>query len=109
MSLEVVFIDDVRSVQSREPDSILSRTIQNNDRSKIILFSFAPGQELSPHSAPFPATLYFAKGEATVRLGDAEQKAGEGSFAYMPANLEHAIRAETHVVMLLTMLKNPLV
>ncbi len=103
----LVYLQDVRETAAHSDNSILSKTVQNDERSKIILFSFSPGQELSAHTAPFPATLYFAKGEADLKLGDQEQQATEGSFAYMPAHLEHGIKAKTHVVMLLTMLKNP--
>lgn len=103
----LVYLQDVRETAVHGDNSILSKTLQNDERSKVILFSFAPGQELSAHTAPFPATLYFAKGEADLKLGDEEQQAREGSFAYMPAYLEHGIKAKTHVVMLLTMLKNP--
>lgn len=103
----MVYIQDIREDRSQEQNSILSKTLQNDDRSKVILFSFAPGQELSAHTAPFPATLYFAKGEAEVTLGDQQQSASDGSFAYMPAGLVHAIRAKSSVIMLLTMFKNP--
>lgn len=103
----LVYLQDIRGIEVHGENSIVSKTLQNDERSKVVLFSFSPGQELSAHTAPFPATLYFAKGEAELKLGDEEQNAAEGSFAYMPAYLEHGIRARTHVVMLLTMLKNP--
>jgi quercetin dioxygenase-like cupin family protein len=105
MESPFVYLQDVRSIESQEENSILSKTIQNDDRSKIIVFSFAPGQELSAHTAPFPATLYFAKGEASLNLGGEEREATEGTFVYMAAKLEHGIRAKTHVVLLLTMIK----
>ncbi|MDX2154128.1 MAG: cupin domain-containing protein [Bryobacteraceae bacterium] len=85
--------------------SILSSTLQNDDFSKFVLFRFAPGQELSAHTAPFPATLYFVSGEADVKLGDAIHQLAAGAWAYMPAQLPHGIKARTEVVMLLTMLK----
>lgn len=107
MSDTLIYLQDVRDLQSQEQNSILSKTLQNDERSKIILFSFAPGQELSAHTAPFPATLFFAKGEATVKLGEQDNEVSEGSFAYMPPHLEHGIRAKTNVIMLLTMFKNP--
>jgi len=102
-----VFLQDVREIDSQPDRSILSKAIQNDERSKVILFSFAAGQELSAHTAPFPATIYIAKGEATLKLGEEEREATEGTFAYMTANLVHGIRARTDVVMILTMLKNP--
>ena len=107
MNNPYTYFNDLRA-QVRVPENgILSRTLQNDDRSKVVLFGFAPGQELTAHTAPFPATLYFVKGEADLQLGDDQTTASEGTFAYMTANLEHGIRAKTEVVMLLTMLKNP--
>lgn len=101
-----VYVKDLRQQAKAPENGILSQTLQNDDRTKVILFAFAPGQELSAHTAPFPATLVFLKGEATLRLGSDEQVACEGTFAYMPPKLEHGIRAITEVVMLLTMVKN---
>ena len=106
MEQQYIYLRDVREVQV-QGNSILSKTIQNDERSKVVQFCFAPGQELTAHTAPFPATLYFAKGEATLKLGTDQQEAGEGTFVYMTPNLEHGIHAKTEVVMLLTMLKNP--
>ena len=86
-------------------NGILSRTIQSDDRSKVVLFVFAPGQELSAHTAPMPATIYIISGEGTLKLGDETMEIASGSFAYMTPKLEHAIKAKTEVVMLLTMAK----
>jgi quercetin dioxygenase-like cupin family protein len=72
----------------------------------VVLFGFAPGQELSAHTAPYPAILTFLKGEATLKLGADEREAVEGTFAYMTPYLEHGVKARTAVVMLLTMIKN---
>jgi quercetin dioxygenase-like cupin family protein len=72
----------------------------------VILFGFAAGQELSAHTAPFPATLTFLKGDAFLKLGAEEREATEGTFVYMTPNLEHGIKARSEVVMLLTMIKN---
>jgi quercetin dioxygenase-like cupin family protein len=86
-------------------NGILSRTLQNDARSKVIQFTFAPGTELTAHTAPMPATLYFISGEGEVQLGADTMPYGEGAFAYMTPKLEHAIRARTQTVMLLTMIK----
>lgn len=102
-----VFIRDLRE-HARVPErGILSQTLQDDARTKVILFGFAPEQELSAHTAPFPAILTFVEGEATVRLGGVAQEAAAGSFVYMPPLLEHGVKAKTAVVMLLTIVKNP--
>jgi quercetin dioxygenase-like cupin family protein len=101
-----VYVRDLRE-QSKVPrNGILSQTLQNDERTKVILFGFAAGQELSAHTAPFPATLTFLKGDALLKLGAEEQEATEGTFVYMTPNLEHGIKARSEVVMLLTMIKN---
>jgi quercetin dioxygenase-like cupin family protein len=106
MSDVYVYVKDVRQQAKVPENGILTQTLQNDDRTKIILFGFAPGQELSAHTAPFPVTLMFLKGDALLKVGSEEQPAAEGTFVYMRPNLEHGIKAESEVVMLLTMIKN---
>jgi quercetin dioxygenase-like cupin family protein len=106
MSDLYTFIGDLGNHVQIPENGILSQTLQNDDRTKVIIFGFAPGQELSAHTAPFPATLYFVKGEADLKLGPDTKTAAAGTFVYMTPNLEHGIRARTDVVMLLTMVKN---
>jgi quercetin dioxygenase-like cupin family protein len=102
-----VYVQDIREQAKVPENGILSQTLQNDDRTKVILFGFAAGQELSAHTAPFPAMLTFLKGDALLNLGGDEQQATAGTFVYMPPNLEHGIKARNEVVMLLTMIKNP--
>ena len=82
-------------------DSILSRTFHEDEHLKAILFVFAPGQELSEHTASQPAILHFLQGEADLTLGTERQEAGPGTWAWMPARLTHSVRAHTPVTMLL--------
>lgn len=99
------YVSDLREHTPIPENGILSQTLQSDERSKVVLFGFAAGQELSAHTAPFPATLTFLKGEASLRLGADEKEASEGTFVYMAAYLEHGIKAKTDVIVLLTMLK----
>lgn len=107
MTEAYVYVRDVRESAKVPENGILSQTLQNDERTKVILFGFAAGQELSAHTAPYPATLAFLKGEALLKLGGDEHQATEGTFVYMPPNLEHGVKARNEVVMLLTMIKNP--
>jgi len=50
--------------------------------------------------------LTFLKGDALLKLGSEQQPAAEGTFVYMRPNLEHGIKAQSEVVMLLTIIKN---
>lgn len=103
--MEYVFVRNVGEHGQVPEQSILSSTLQSDAQTKVILFRFAAGQELSAHTAPFPAMLYFVSGEARVRLGADEKEASGGTFVYMSPKLEHGIRARTEVVMLLVLVK----
>ncbi|HUV28766.1 MAG: cupin domain-containing protein [Anaerolineales bacterium] len=87
------------------PDSIVSRTLYEDDQHKAILFGFAPGQELSEHTASHTALLYFIQGRAKLTLGEDESNAAAGTWVRMAARLPHSVLAETQLVMLLLLLK----
>ncbi len=98
-------IDDLNDLLPEIPaDTIVSRSIYQDGQLKAILFGFAPGQELSEHTAARPAILHFLKGEAELTLGKDVSAAGPGTWAHMEAHLPHSIVARTEVVMLLLML-----
>ncbi len=105
MTDKLVFIEQLENmIDSFPPDSILSRTIYQDETIKTILFGFQPGQELSEHTASVPAILQFIKGEAQVVLGEEHQIAREGTWVHLPANLSHSIHAKQETLMLLTLI-----
>jgi quercetin dioxygenase-like cupin family protein len=94
------------AAEAKVPENgILSRTLHNDDHVKVVLFGFAPGQELSAHTAPMAASLYFVSGEAKLTLGEEVTEAKAGAWVHMPPQLQHGILAHTPVVMLLSMYK----
>ena len=84
---------------------ILSRTLYNDDRLKVVAFGFAAGEQLSEHTASMPAVMHFLHGEATVTLADDTIEAKSGTWVHMAAGLKHSITAKNPVVMLLSLLK----
>ena len=95
------FVPNVDPAAVVPASGILSRTLHNDDQNKVVQFTFAPGTELSAHTAPFPASIFIVRGEAELQLGDDKHDVSAGAFAQMPPKLEHAIRARTELVMLL--------
>lgn len=86
-------------------DTIVSRTLFNDETVKAVLFRFAPGQELSEHTASMPAILQILEGEAHLTLGSDPQEAGPGACTYMEPHLPHSVVAKTPLTMLLLLLK----
>ena len=92
--------------EAQLPDKgILSRTLHNDEKLKVVLFSFAQGEELSEHTASMPAVLHFLRGEAKLTLGGDVMEAVANTWIHMPSGLSHSIQAKTPVVMLLLLLK----
>jgi quercetin dioxygenase-like cupin family protein len=102
---ETVLIDLNEKLGPAPADSIVSRTLYGDEQVKAVLFSFAPGQELSEHTASTPAILHILQGEADLKLGGEARLAGPGTWVHMPARLPHALTARTPVIMLLLLLK----
>ncbi|MDE3201020.1 MAG: cupin domain-containing protein [Acidobacteriota bacterium] len=100
-----MFIPDLAQEISIPEKGILSTVLRKDDFVNITLFAFANGEELTAHSAPTPATLYFLEGEAIVQLGSETVQARQGSFTYMPPMLPHSIAAKTATKMLLVQIK----
>jgi quercetin dioxygenase-like cupin family protein len=100
------YFDDIAAEVQIPEDGITSRALYSDDDTRVVLFGFDAGQELSEHTASVPAILHILRGEAMLTLGGDTREARAGSWAYMPANLPHGIVARTPLVMLLTMLKS---
>lgn len=103
--MDYTFLANLQQELAPPEDGILSRILRKDEKVNITLFGFSTGQELSAHSAPTPAILYFLDGEAEVQLGKDKVSARPGSFVYMPPMLTHGISAKSPVRMLLIQIK----
>lgn len=100
------FVPDVITLLGDAPeDSIISRSLFRGKGVTATVFSFAPGQELTEHTAAFPAVLHILRGEGTLTLAGETMAVRPGAWVYMPANLAHSIVAETPLQMLLLLLR----
>ena len=105
MSLEQAQIVNLLEAVTPPVDGIISRTVYQDDRLKVVLFGFGAGQELSEHTSAKPAVMHFLSGEADVTLGGEPLAAQAGTWVHMAAGLSHSILAKAPTVMLLQLLK----
>jgi quercetin dioxygenase-like cupin family protein len=84
---------------------ILSHTLFNDDSVKLILFGFAPGQELTAHTAPMPATIQILQGQAEITLGEEKVDVATGCLIHMQPQLVHGVVAKSPLLLLLTLVK----
>jgi len=85
--------------------SVVSKTMLNSEAGTVTLFSFASGQGLSEHTAPYDAMVYILDGEAKITIGGKPQAVATGDMLIMPANIPHALLAEKPFKMLLVMIR----
>lgn len=86
-------------------DGIVSRTLYQDDNLKAIAFGFAPGQELSEHTATMPGIMHFISGNAAITVGNTPGNAGPGTWVAMKPNVPHSVLAKEDTVMLLLLIK----
>jgi quercetin dioxygenase-like cupin family protein len=106
MTTPYTLLADLTQQVDTPADGTLSRTLYQDERLKVVLFSFSAGQELSEHTASTPAIMHFLTGDSDVSLGPDKVIANAGTWIHMPPQLPHSIRTKTAVVMLLSLLKN---
>ena len=100
-----VVVDLNQKLGPAPADSIVSHSLYGDEQIKAVLFTFAPGQELSEHTAGTAAIIHILQGEAELTLGGERRQAGPGTWVHMPARTAHALVARTEVTMLLLLLK----
>ncbi len=88
------------------PESGKQTLVLSDDaQAKVMLFAFAAGHGLTEHQAPLPATIQLIQGEAILTVGEDSVGGKAGTWIQMAAGTPHSIKAETPVVMLLTLFK----
>ena len=87
------------------PNGIVSRTILRTANSRVVLFGFSAGQELTEHTSTQHAVIQILSGECEFSLAGKPGVVKAGDLIYMPPNLPHAVKAIPAFSMLLTFSK----
>jgi quercetin dioxygenase-like cupin family protein len=84
---------------------IVSKTLVDCDKAKIVLFAMKTGQALSPHAAGTPATIHVLQGAGKIMLDGTFYEGTAGSLYYMPAGLLHSVESTDDLVFLLNLFR----
>lgn len=98
-------VHDLRAPVSTPADGIVSRSLHDDESCRVVLFSFAAGQQLSDHTAAVPVTMEVVEGDAEIGVDDETIEAPAGTWLHLTANTPHSVVARTPVTLLLTLLK----
>jgi len=97
---------DAAGLVDYQTGAVVSRALIQKPTGTVTLFSFAEGQGLSEHAAPFDALVLVLDGEAEIRISGAPHRVKTGQFIIMPADQPHALQAVKPFKMALVMIRS---
>jgi quercetin dioxygenase-like cupin family protein len=83
-----------------QPDKFNPVVLAENERVKIILACFEPGQFIPVHQPGVDLTLIVMEGEGTLVTGDREQRISPGTIAFVPAGETRGIQATSRLALM---------
>lgn len=86
---------------------ILSQTLSDADGIEVLLFAFAPGEQLSEHTSARPAIIHILSGEGDLTVAGDAYPARPGTWVRMPPDTKHSLMARTAMVAALYLLPRP--
>lgn len=106
MSLNTSEIFNTDNLIDYQENSVVSTEIVKKETGTITMFAFDEGEGLSEHSAPFDAMVQVIDGTLKLTIDGEVYVLNKGDMIIMPANVPHALHAETKFKMILTMIKS---
>ena len=85
-----------------QPGQVVSKTLVQNDKVSMTIFSFDKGEEISTHAAGGDAMVTVLEGTGRFTVGDEVFTLKEGETLIMPKDIPHAVYGEEKFKMQLT-------
>jgi len=104
MTEPALFFADLGAEAPHVQRGIHSQTLYDGPDLRLVLFAFAPGEELSEHTAARPAVVHVLDGTGEAVVGGERRPIGPGAWFRMPARTAHSIHAATPLRMALYLL-----
>lgn len=84
-----------------QPGQVVSKTLVQNEKISITVFSFDKGEEISTHAAPGDAMVTVLDGRGRFTVGDKIFFLSKDETIIMPKDVPHAVFGEERFKMLL--------
>lgn len=85
-----------------QPGQVVSKTLVQNDKVSMTIFSFDKGEEISTHAAGGDALVTVLDGTGRFTVGGEVFILNEGETLIMPKDIPHAVYGEEKFKMQLT-------
>lgn len=77
-----------------QPGQVVSKTLVQNDKVSMTIFSFDKGEEISTHAAGGDAMVTVLEGTGRFTVGDEVFSLNESETLIMPKDIPHAVYGE---------------
>lgn len=84
---------NIAEALQRSPAGIVSRTLLQTPELRLVLFTFAEGQELTSHTSSRRAVIQILDGCCDFLLAEEWHRVAAGALIHLPPNHPHAVRA----------------
>lgn len=84
---------NLKDLISYQQGQVVSKTLVQNDKVSMTLFSFDKGEEISTHAASGDAMVTILEGKGKFTVGDNVFYLSEGETLIMPKDIPHAVCA----------------
>jgi quercetin dioxygenase-like cupin family protein len=107
MSEAYTFFPNLADEANEVRGGIHSQTVSKGDGVEVILFSLAPGEQLSEHTSARPAIVAVLRGSGRLTVDGDDHVLAPGAWLRMSARTTHEIVAETELGFALYLLPAP--
>lgn len=81
----------LKDLVDEQPGQIVSKTLVQNDKVSMTLFSFDEGEEIAAHTSEGDAMVTVLEGTGKFTVGGEEFMLKAGETLVMPRNVPHAV------------------
>ena len=103
-SAGMTLVTDVAGCAAVQPHSIVSTTVLRAEGTRVVMFAFDAGEELSEHTAAVPVLLQVLSGRLEVTASGRTVHLTPGDLIHLPTRLPHSVVAVEPAHLQLTLL-----
>lgn len=93
---------NLKDLVAYQPGQVVSKTLVQNDKMGVTIFSFDKGEEISTHASGGDAMVTVLEGTGRFVVGGEEFILTAGETVVMPQNVPHAVYGIEQFKMILT-------
>lgn len=100
----MTFVPDLASLITVAPESTVSRTVLRAEGTRVVLFGFDTGQQLTEHTAAVPVVLQALEGRMNIGADGELVELVPGGVVHLGTRVPHTVEALEPSKLALTML-----